>query len=94
MKFPTGNQSSEIMEPREQTFHFPPTVITSQYPTILGLGLFAVRLMRCDKLGSILLQKAFIKWIAIVRSITNYSLWQFADKTTFDGAFNQLHFVG
>jgi hypothetical protein len=94
MKFPTGNQSSEIMEPREQPFYFPPTSITPQNPAILAFGLFPVRLMGGYKLSSILLQKAFIKWIAIIRFITNYPFRRFTDKAIFDRALNQLHFVG
>ena len=94
MKFPTGHQPSEIVQPGEQPFHFPPASIPSQHPTILGFGLFTVALMWCDKLGSILLKKALIQRIAIVRFITNDSLWRSFDKAALDGAFNQLHFVG
>jgi len=50
--------------------------------------------MWSDKLGSILLPKALIKWIAIISLIAYYSLGRLADKPAFDGGFNQLHFVG
>ena len=94
MKFPTGDQPSKIVEPREQTLYFPPAPIPSQHPAILGFGLLAVTLMGRDQLGSILLKKALIQWITIVSFITNYPLWRFFDKAAVDGAFNQLHFVG
>ncbi len=94
MVFPANDKPSEIMQPVEQALDFPSATVAPQYTAVLCPALFQVLLVRCDKLGSILLQKAFIKWIAIVRSITNYSLRRFFDKPTFDSAFNQLHFVG
>ena len=94
MKFPTGHQPSEVMEPREQTLYFPPTPIPPQHPAILGFGLLAIALVWRDQLGSILLKKALIQWITIVSFITNDSLWRFFDKAAVEGAFNQLHFVG
>ena len=94
MKFPTGHQSSEVVEPGEQTLHFPPTPVPPQRPAVLGFGLLAVALVWCDQLGSILLKKALIQRIAIVSFVTNDSFWRFFDKTAVDGAFNQLHFVG
>ena len=94
MIFPTGNQSSEIMQPGEQALHFPSASIASQYPSILGFRFLAVYFMRSDKLGSIQLAKPVVQWIAVVCFIANYTLGRLADKPALDRALNQLHFVG
>jgi hypothetical protein len=70
MVLPSGDRTSEVLEPGEKTFHFPSPPVSSKRASILGFQPFPVRLVRGDHFSPFLF-KAFAQRVAIVDFIAN-----------------------
>ena len=88
----TNLNSSKVLQPGKQAFHFPTAFVSSQDTTILGSWLLAIGFVRSDQLNALLLQ-SFIQWIAVIGSVTNQSFRFFFGKSVVQGLFHQLHFM-
>lgn len=68
--FVSDYDSSEVVEPADCPFDFPPACISSKLSTILSLRLFPVAPMRTDKLYAPLLESV-AKLVAVCGSVVN-----------------------
>lgn len=71
MVFVPNNQPPEVLKPGKQTLHLPSTPIASQFSAVLGVRLFPSFAMRGNHFDTSSLKESIVKWIAVVRLITN-----------------------
>src|SRR5829696_1963483 len=84
--------SSKVLQPGKQAFHFPTFLVSAQWATILSGRLLAVGFVWSDHLNALVLQ-AFIQRIAIVGSVTDQSFWLFFGEPLFQSVLYQLHLM-
>lgn len=66
--FVASGESSEVSEPRDGAFDFPPFSVSSEWATILGIGLLAVFAMGTDQFDAALLQPV-AQGVAVVGAV-------------------------
>ena len=94
MVFIPYNQTSEVLKPGKQAFHFPSTPIATKFSSVLGALLFSVPFVWRNQLNGALFIKLLIKFIAVIRLIADNPIWGIFGKATVDSRLNQLYFMG
>lgn len=94
MVFPANRQPPEILEPGKQTLHFPPSPVSSEFATILGLWFFSVAAVRGNHFNPSHLHQPVIQSVAVVSLVSDQPIRSMLDKTAVDGLIDQCHFVG
>jgi len=94
MVFVPDNQSSKVLKPSEQAFHFPSAFIPSEFSAVLGIRFFASFTMGCNHLYTTFVEEPIVKWVAVVRFIANQLVRRILRKAAVDRIFNQPYFVG
>jgi hypothetical protein len=82
MVFVANNQSPEVLKPGKQALNLPSAPVTPQFPAVLGSRFFPSYSVRCDHLNTALIEKLTVKFIAVVRLITNQLIRRIPSKTT------------
>ncbi len=80
--------SPKVLQPSKQPLDLPTVSITPQRPAILGAWLCAVGLVRCDQLNA-LFSQPLVKWVTIIRSVTDQFSRTLLGETAFERAFDQ-----
>src|SRR5688572_16141287 len=87
------NQAAEVVEPSEQTFHFPSSLETAQRPSVLGLVFRPpVLFVRRNHLRAKLLEHLLVEPVAVVSFVTNQTFGHIGHKALFHRRGHQLHF--
>src|SRR5947209_40653 len=74
MVFITHQNPPEVLQPREQAFDFPATLVAAEFSTVLRDGTLAVRFVRRDQLDACFGQFR-IQRVRVIRLVANQSLW-------------------
>lgn len=85
---PTGNEASEVMHPGKQSFHFPATAVTAQFPSILALA--SALSVGCDQFDGIFLGELFVEPIGVVGFVADEPGGQFVEETSGKNLFHKL----
>ena len=90
--FPSGRHASEALQPGKEAFNLPPSSISSQRPSILGLWSFPPPSVRCDHLNAQGGQLR-VQGVAIVGFVPNDPIRELHQKPAFQGLTDQFHFM-
>ena len=93
MIFPTRDQPPGIMEPSEESLHFPAVTVAAQGATILGGRISAARSVRRNHLHGVIVQEVPIQLLTVVGAVTDHSLRCFWDESLLQGGFNEFCFM-
>ncbi len=66
----SDNHFAEVLKPSEEALDLPPSLVSTQLPAILGLGLGAVAPMRCDHVDAHLHQLG-VKWVRVISFVSH-----------------------
>src|ERR1700686_310285 len=91
--FPSGDQSTEIVEPSEEALDFPAVAVAAQFATVLSALPTAIVLVRRDQPDTMFLPKALIQRIAVVGTVADHSFWFGSRETLLDGGFDEFGFM-
>src|SRR2546429_6738323 len=91
--FVTDENASEVVQPGEEPFDLPASVVSAEHPAILGLGSGAVLPMRSDHLDIVFLLQRVIQRIAIVGSVADQPLRHLPDEPSVQSLFFQRDFM-
>ena len=94
MVFVPDNQPPEVLKPGKQTLYLPSAPIASQFSTVLGVRFFASLAMGCDHFDTSILKESIVKWIAVVRLITNQLIRGILSKAAVYRILDKRYFVG
>ena len=94
MVFVPNNQPPEVLKPGKQTLHLPSTPIASQFSAVLGVRFFASFAMRGNHFDTSILKESIVKWIAVVRFITNQLIRGILSKAAVYRILDKLYLVG
>jgi len=94
MIFIPNHNSSEVLEPGEQALHLPTASVWSQLAAILGFRPLSSFSMRCNHLDITFIKQSLIKFVAIIRLVTDKLIWSIFGKATVYRCLNQFHFMG
>jgi hypothetical protein len=89
---PTGQDSSEGIEPSKQAFNLPSPFVSTQYATVLSRFSDAVVSVRCDQLNAAG-SKFFIERIAVIGTILNKSFRESPSDGCIDGSSDKGDFM-
>jgi hypothetical protein len=70
----THQNPPEVLQPREQAFDFPATLVAAEFATVLRDDTLAVRFVRRDQLNACGGQFR-IQRVRVIRLVANQSLW-------------------
>lgn len=68
------DQPAEVVEPGEEAFHLPSSLIPPELSAILGRRACTPSTVRRDDLHPVLPQHMGVKWVAVVRLIADQAL--------------------
>jgi hypothetical protein len=94
MVFVPDNQPPEVLKPSKQTLHLPSTPIASQFSAVLGVRFFPSFAMRGNHFDTSILKESIVKWIAVVRFITNQLIRGILSKASVYRILDKLYLVG
>ena len=94
MVFVPNNQSPEVLKPGKQALNLPSAPVASQFPAVLGSWFFASHTMRCDHFNTAFFEKLIVKFIAVVRLITNQLIRRIFSKAAVYSGFDKLYLMG
>jgi hypothetical protein len=89
---PAGHNPSELVEPGEQAFDLPASMVATQYASVLGRRLLAVPLVRRDHLDTIV-NESRIERITVIGTIPDKSLGQSNGDSFIDGSVDKGDFM-
>jgi len=92
MIFVAGHQSTEVVQPREQSLDFPAMSVSAQLATILSSDSDAIALMRGDHVDT-LRPKLGIQPITVVGAVADQSLGSDCDKALLKRSFDKGDFM-
>src|SRR5438874_1212505 len=79
MKVEASRNPAELLQPREEPFNLPPSLVAAQNSTILRPCFLAVRFVRRDHLNAF--SKLSIQRVRVVSLISNQPFWSLVGKT-------------
>jgi hypothetical protein len=94
MVFVPDNQSPEVLKPGKQALHLPSAPIASQFPAVLGFRFFPSFAMRGNHFNTTIIKELIIKFIAVVRLITNQLIRGILSKATVYRILDKFYLVG
>lgn len=94
MVFVANNQASEVLKPSKQAFDFPPALVATKLPSVLGALFTSVFSMRSNHFNAAFTQKPLIKSIAVICLIANNAIRGILGKAAVDGCLHQLYLMG
>jgi hypothetical protein len=90
MTFPTHQQASKVLQPREEPFDLPPAFVTPEFSPVLAVRSCAITTVRGDQLDSVLLGKPIHHRVAVISLIANQSFRLVGHETVRDRSLDQL----
>jgi hypothetical protein len=93
MIFITNNKSTKVLKPGPQPFNLPSPSVSPQSSTILRCGLSSIPLMRRYHLNAAFSGQLFIKFVAVISSVTNDFIRQIFNKAGIKCGINKLYFM-
>jgi hypothetical protein len=87
-----NQNSTEILQPREQPLYFPTPFVATKFSAVLRFRALAIRFMRRDQLG-FKLGEAFIERITVVSLVADQSSRSFVGKTRTESLFDKSDFM-
>ena len=93
MVFPTNDNATKIMKPREQALDLPTTPLTTQYPTVLRWGFASLGFVRSNQLHTEPLANLHIQWVTVVSAVADQSFGSFRKEAALDGGSDELCFM-
>ena len=95
MIFISHHQTTEVLQPCKEPFHFPAAFISSQWSTILGWGVLPVshQTVWRNHFYFPLFFQFLIKTVTVVGLIADQFFRQFIDKAVIKSFIHQLHFM-
>ena len=93
MIFVASDQSTEVLEPGEQSFDSPAMPVSPQLSAILGLGLLAVRFMRRNQLDPAFPRQSFVQLIAVVGFVADQLFRRLIHNQIIERRLHQRHFM-
>src|SRR5271169_7230855 len=91
--FPTNDNATKIMKPREQALDLPTTPVTTQYPTVLRRGFASLGFVRSNQLHTEPLANLHIQWVTVVSAVADQSFGSFRKEAALDGGSDELCFM-
>ena len=92
--FVPNHNAPKILKPGKQALYFPSASVWSQLPPVLGFRPLSSSPMRRDHLDITLIKQSLIKFVAIIRFVTDKSIRSVCGKTAVNRSLNQFHFMG
>ena len=92
MTFVPYNQTAVVVEPANQSLHFPPALVSTQLPTVLGPGLAPVASVRSNHLDTLLLER-LVKRIGVVRFVSDKLLGRGYSESSLQSTLNKGDFM-
>jgi hypothetical protein len=90
MTFPTHQQASEVLQPREEPLDLPPTFVTPEFSPILAVPSCAITTMGGDQLDSVLLGKPIDHCVAVISLIANQSFRLVGHEAVLERSLDEL----
>jgi hypothetical protein len=94
MVFVPDNQPPEVLKPGKQALYLPSAPIASQFPAVLGIRFFTSFAMGCDHFDTSIIKESIVKWIAVVRLITNQLVRGILSKAAVYRILDKFYLVG
>ena len=94
MVFVPDNQPPEVLKPGKLALYLPSAPIASQFPAVLGIRFFASFAMGCDHFDTTFVKELVVKFIAVVRLITNQLIRSIPGKAAVYRILDKLYLVG
>ena len=94
MVFVSDHQSSEVLQPSEQAFDFPPTLTASEFAAVLGSRSFTPPFVGSNHFGFSFTQQPPVQCVTVVGFISDQTPRDLADKAAIDGRLSELYFMG
>ena len=91
VSFVPGDDSSEVLKPREQAFDLPATDVAAERASILSLRP-SIRSMRGDHFDPAFFPQPFVQRVAFVRLVADQSIGGHAEEACVDRFFNERNF--
>src|SRR3990172_7253120 len=93
MIFITNNKPTEVLKPGKQTFDLPSLSESSQYSTILRRRFDSIVFVWSNQLNASFFGQTFIKFIAIISSVTNDFVRDIVKKTGIKSIINKSYLM-
>ena len=90
--FPSGDEPTEVMQPREKSLHLPAMAVAAQLAPILCFYL-ALAAMRSDQLDSVFFCQLLVERVRVVGFVADEPLREFIEEASAEDAFDELAFV-
>ena len=94
MVFVSDNQPPKVLKPGKQALDLPSAPVTSQFPAVLGKRFFSVPYGAVRSFQHLVHSEADLKFIAIVRLITNQLIRCMPSKAAVYRGLDKLYFMG
>ena len=92
MKVETSSNPTKLLQPRKQSFDFPPPLIAAQPPAILRRRFLPVGLMRRDHLNTFC-SKFFVQRVRVISLVSDQSLGSLGCKTLKESCSHKSDFM-
>jgi len=92
MVFVADHESSEVVKPREEAFHFPAALVATKLAPVLGFD-FAVAPVGGDQIDLPIAVKVFGEFVAVVGFIPDQSFGVLRRESLAQRLLHQSHFV-
>jgi len=93
LMFPTADQTTEIVEPSEETLDFPAAAVTAQFATVLSVLPAAIVLVRRNEPDAVCLQQALVQRIAVVGAVADHAFGFGLREALRDSGFDEFRFM-
>jgi hypothetical protein len=93
MIFITNNQTTKVLEPSKEPFHFPPLLIATQATTVLGLVFPSIIFMWSNQLNTAFIRQFLIQLVTVIRSVTNHFFGQILGEAGIQRLIYKLDFM-
>ena len=94
MVFVPNNQPPEVLKPGKQALYLPSAPIASEFSAVLGFRFFTTFTMWCNHFDTTFIKESIVKWIAVVRLITNQLIGGILSKAAVYRILDKLYLVG
>src|SRR5215204_2237877 len=92
MTLVSDNHFAEVLEPGEEAFDLPPTLVSPELATILGLRLLPITPVRSNHLNVQLLQFG-VKWVRVISSVSHEPRWSAANMGCLESVVHKGDFM-
>lgn len=91
MTFIAGNQATEVLQPREESFDLPAAAVPAELPAVLRFA--AAASVGCDQFDVALCRQPRVEAIRIVRLVADQADRRFAEELRVEGLLDERDFA-